>query len=349
MRSGTLVARTHEAIRTDDGARGMQAGMRVRVGLLVAAGIIAVTGVTVAVGPSSTPGGMFGGSSVVAAAAEDDAPNLEATGGAAEDAADERDAAAAEVAARVAEQQRVRDTFAQVAAESAEAAEAERARIAAEEAARIEEERIAAEERRQALLAAQQRLTDLGYLIGAVDGAQGQQTTAAVMAFQAVNGLQVDGVLGPQTQAALDGTPVEPTLRGGPATRIEVDLDRQVLHLVEGDRRVVTFKTSTGGGQEYTRGDGSVGVARTPVGEFTITRRIAGERVSSAGLGILYDPLYFLGGFAIHGSNNVPAGPASAGCARLARADAVWLFDRVPNGTPVHLHGGQHTFVPRGA
>lgn len=256
---------------------------------------------------------------------------------------------AADLEARLAERRLVQEARAEEAREAREAARAERERLAEEEAQRLEEERIAEEERRQALVAAQERLRDLGYLIGAVDGAQGQQTTAALMAFQAVHGLQVDGILGPQTQAALDGDPTQPTLRGGPATRIEVDLDRQVLHLVEGGERTVTFKTSTGGGHEYTRGDGSVGVAVTPVGEFTITRRIAGERVSSAGLGILYDPLYFHGGFAIHGSNNVPAGPASAGCARLARADAVWLFDRVPNGTPVHLYGGQHTFTPRGA
>ena len=264
-------------------------------------------------------------------------------------AGDDAAEAAQDLDARLAEQRLVREALAQEAREVRDAERAERERVAAEEAERIEEERVAAEERRQALVAAQERLTDLGYLIGAVDGEQGQQTTAALMAFQAVHDLQVDGVLGPQTQSALDGDAVEPTLRSGPATRIEVDLDRQVLHLVEDGTRTVTFKTSTGGGQEYTRGDGSVGVARTPVGEFSIIRRIAGERVSSAGLGILYDPLYFHGGFAIHGSNSVPAGPDSAGCARLARADAVWLFDRVPDGTPVHLHGGQHTFVPRGA
>ncbi|MTV27114.1 murein L,D-transpeptidase [Nitriliruptoraceae bacterium ZYF776] len=217
------------------------------------------------------------------------------------------------------------------------------------EAERLEEERRAEQEAREAveaLRAAQQRLADLGYLVGAVDGEQGQQTTAALMAFQTVNGLQVDGVLGPQTTAALDD-PVEPTLRGGPGTRIEVDLDRQVLHLVEDGARVVTLKVSSGNGAEYARGDGSRGVARTPVGDFRIERRIAGVRESSAGLGTLYDPMYFHGGFAIHGSNSVPPGPASHGCVRVARADAVWLFDRVPDGTPVQLYGGTHVFVPR--
>ncbi|MEX0836232.1 MAG: L,D-transpeptidase family protein, partial [Nitriliruptor sp.] len=235
-----------------------------------------------------------------------------------------------------------------IAAEERAAEEAE-ARAAAERAAEEEAAAAAAAERerevRVAVTAAQQRLEDLGYLVGAVDGEQGQQTTAALMAFQAVNGIQVDGVLGPQTTETLATPRAEPQLVGGPATRIEVDLDRQVLHRVEGGTRVVTMKVSSGNGATYTRGDGSLGRAVTPVGTFTIDRRIAGVRESSAGLGTLYDPMYFLRGFAIHGSNSVPAGPASHGCVRVSRADAVWLFHRVPNGTAVVLHGGQHTFV----
>jgi lipoprotein-anchoring transpeptidase ErfK/SrfK len=194
--------------------------------------------------------------------------------------------------------------------------------------------------------AVQERLRELGYLVGAVDGERGQQTVAAVMAFQRVNGLQVDGVVGPMTTAALAGTPVEPSLGGGPDERIEVDLTRQLLHLVEGGRRVVTLHVSSGNGATYDRLDGSTSRARTPVGEFRVLRRIAGERESSAGLGTLYDPMYFHNGFAIHGSNSVPAWPASHGCIRVSRADARWLFARVPDGMPVHLYGGTHVFTP---
>ncbi len=49
----------------------------------------------------------------------------------------------------------------------------------------------------------QQRLTDLGYSLGVVDGIFGQGTAAAVMAFQRSQGLQADGLAGPQTLAAL--------------------------------------------------------------------------------------------------------------------------------------------------
>lgn len=49
----------------------------------------------------------------------------------------------------------------------------------------------------------QQRLKDLGYLNGKVDGAFGGGTKRAVIAFQRMNGLTTDGVAGEETQAKL--------------------------------------------------------------------------------------------------------------------------------------------------
>ena len=49
----------------------------------------------------------------------------------------------------------------------------------------------------------QQRLKDLGYLNGKVDGAFGGGTKRAVIAFQRRNGLNTDGVAGQETQAKL--------------------------------------------------------------------------------------------------------------------------------------------------
>jgi len=52
----------------------------------------------------------------------------------------------------------------------------------------------------------QQRLKDLGYYNGSVDGNFGESTTAAVMAFQLRNNLTVDGKAGPATQRVLFGS-----------------------------------------------------------------------------------------------------------------------------------------------
>lgn len=51
--------------------------------------------------------------------------------------------------------------------------------------------------------ALQQRLADLGYLTGNIDGAYGYQTRNAVMKFQELNGLDKDGVAGRSTQTRL--------------------------------------------------------------------------------------------------------------------------------------------------
>lgn len=189
--------------------------------------------------------------------------------------------------------------------------------------------------------AVQQRLTDLRYYVGPIDGAEGPATRSAVMAFQKVNGLTLDGEVGATTLAALD-QPAQPVLRDGPADRIEVDLNIQVLHLITDGELARTMPVSSGNGAAYTTSSGGTAYSLTPVGHFTIERRIRGVR--NAPLGTLYDPLYFYRGWAIHGSNSVPPYPASHGCIRLTRADAVWLFDRAPNGMSVSIYGGQHTF-----
>ena len=190
--------------------------------------------------------------------------------------------------------------------------------------------------------AVQRRLAELRYYGGAVDGRSGPAMRSAVMAFQKVNGLAADGAVGPRTLAAL-AAPRTPVLRrSAPADRVEVDLDRQVLYVVEDGAIARIMPVSSGNGESYVQKDGSRARALTPVGTYTITRRIVGVR--KADLGTLYDPQYFHEGWAIHGSNSVPAFPASHGCVRVTRADAKHLLDAIGVGTTVHLYGGQHVF-----
>ncbi|MDH4147758.1 MAG: L,D-transpeptidase, partial [Acidimicrobiia bacterium] len=56
-----------------------------------------------------------------------------------------------------------------------------------------------------------------------------------------------------------------------------------------------------------------------------------------APLGTLYRPLYFTGGWALHGSLDVPAYPASHGCVRLSYADTDWLWQYAGEGTAVEV------------
>ena len=189
--------------------------------------------------------------------------------------------------------------------------------------------------------AVQQQLTELKYYVGPIDGEAGSAMASAVMAFQKVQGIGADGAVGEQTLAALKD-PVQPSLNGGAANRIEVDLTKQVLYFVEGDALTRILPVSSGNGAAYTTSSGGTAHSLTPVGSYAVQRKIPGTRV--ADLGELYDPMYFYEGWAIHGSNSVPAYPASHGCIRVTRTDALWLYPKVPIGFPVEIYGGTHTF-----
>jgi peptidoglycan hydrolase-like protein with peptidoglycan-binding domain len=190
--------------------------------------------------------------------------------------------------------------------------------------------------------AVQTQLTALKYYVGPVDGDRGASFRSAVMAFQKVNGLGVDGSVGTLTLAALKA-PRKPVLKGtGGGTRVEVDLTKQVLYVVTDGAVSRILPVSSGSGKHYLTKSGATATALSPVGYYTIERRIVGER--KADLGTLYDPQYFYRGWAIHGSNSVPAYPASHGCIRVTRTDAKFLLKAISVGTRVYVYGGSYTF-----
>ena len=70
----------------------------------------------------------------------------------------------------------------------------------------------------------QQRLKDLGYLDGKVDGQYGGGTKRAVIAFQRMHGLTTDGVAGQETQEKLYAEDAKPAPDGSPVNVLEGDI-----------------------------------------------------------------------------------------------------------------------------
>jgi peptidoglycan hydrolase-like protein with peptidoglycan-binding domain len=182
----------------------------------------------------------------------------------------------------------------------------------------------------------QTRLRDLGFRPGEIDGHYSNATFAAVMAFQKYEGLDADGHAGPITFAALGKGLTGAGPRGGPTPRIEIDVERQIAFAVSGDGTTKIINVSSGSGRRYNSPGGGTALADTPRGNFKIKRRIDGVR--TAPLGQLYRPMYFQGGFAIHGATNVPGFPASHGCIRTTNPDQDYLFTNFANGTPIQIY-----------
>lgn len=165
--------------------------------------------------------------------------------------------------------------------------------------------------------ALQRRLRALHYDVGRVTGSFGYDTFHAVIAFEKVQSMTRDGVVGPTVWRRLTAPRVLRLLHPiANAAGVEVDLTHQVvIYAVDGHvRRIID--ASTGGGYTYTSSDGSSHVAITPTGHFSIVYKRDGW--VTAPLGTLYRPAYFNNdGYAIHGEGAVPSYPASHGCVRI--------------------------------
>lgn len=186
------------------------------------------------------------------------------------------------------------------------------------------------------VLALEQKLTALRYFVGKVDEAYDADTQHAVTAFQKVNGMERTGRATDDVVAAIrsaQGAPA-PLVANGGLKRVEIDLDRQVLFLYEGNTLDVILPVSTGNNQRFCS-EGWCRRAVTPTGSFAIYDKRSGWERSP--LGRLYNSQYFNGGIAIHGSTSIPAWPASHGCVRIQMSAAEWFPDRVSLGTPVYV------------
>jgi PKD repeat protein len=148
----------------------------------------------------------------------------------------------------------------------------------------------------------------------------------AVYAFQKVQGLPRTGVVDGHFWRALSGPRAATPRFAQPARHIEVNKGLQVLYVVQGSGVALIVPISTAG----------VAGAFTPVGRFAVYRKVGGFDPSP--LGTLYDPLYFTGGYAIHGNPSVPPYPASHGCVRIPMWVAAHLYRTVPYGETVYVY-----------
>ena len=189
--------------------------------------------------------------------------------------------------------------------------------------------------------ALQQRLAAGPFDPGAVDGEYGGRTVQAVWALEKLAGIPVDGDWGPLDELAWEQ--LEAGRIGRPAMDhdqrwVEVDLSEQLVKVYEpGELTPMLISHASSGSGIPWQNEEHSGSSVTPLGDFHIDRRIDGWRESSLGIGRLYNPLYFRGGIALHGSQSVPLYPASHGCIRLPMHIAEYLPDELPDGTPVHV------------
>jgi hypothetical protein len=173
----------------------------------------------------------------------------------------------------------------------------------------------------------QRRLASLRYLPSeAVAGTWNQRARHAVIAFQAWHRLDRDGIVGPQTLAALENAAQPKPARVARGRHVEVHRGKGVTLLVEGGKVVRALHSSSG-----KRG------YETPAGTYTVFRK---ERSSWSVPYQVWLPYasYFNAGIAFHAYPQVPASPASHGCVRLPVAEAAFAYSFMAIGTRVSVY-----------
>ena len=180
-----------------------------------------------------------------------------------------------------------------------------------------------------------QRLTSLGFRPGEGD-TYDDTLEGAVMAFHKYHRLDRDRDFHSGEWQLLDDALAIPYRADSP-TRVEVDLERQILFLIVEHQLLGVIPVSSANGQTYTSYAGNIATARTPEGAFEFFRPESGWYRSY--LGALYEPYFFYGGYAIHGSGSVPTYPASHGCIRTQIWDQDWLKPQLDQGMDVFVYG----------
>jgi L,D-transpeptidase catalytic domain/Putative peptidoglycan binding domain len=215
----------------------------------------------------------------------------------------------------------------------------------------------------------QERLIELKFDPGPVDGIYGLQTRQAIWAFQKlmmqIPREEISGDVTPELWAELSHdwliAPRNPDLTD---TQVEVYLPEQVLVVFTDDKPTMITHMSSGTetewceevtieAGEYRNEDGTeplvanmCGIAKTTGGTFKVNRELLpeddpdGDGWRRGALGEMYRPVYWNYGLAIHGSAKVPNEPASHGCIRIPMHIAEYFSDLVEKGDAVWVWDG---------
>ena len=170
------------------------------------------------------------------------------------------------------------------------------------------------------------RLAALHYAVPSLSATFSEDFIQSVYAFQKVQGLERTGAVDVGFWTRLERARVPRARYSEPTDHIEVDKTHQVLYLVRAGKIALISPVSTAGIAGYY----------TPEGRFAIYRKVTGYDRSP--LGVLLDPMYFVGGYAIHGNPSVPAYPASHGCIRVPNFVIYRLFASEPYGETVYVY-----------
>ncbi len=147
-------------------------------------------------------------------------------------------------------------------------------------------------------------------------------TGRAVMAYRKVNGLRrLETPSGAIVRRVLAGRGAYHVRHPGAGHHVEVDLSRQIISLIDGDRVVRVYPTSSG-------------KPSTPTvqGTFRFYSKTPGTNAKG-----MLDSNYFVGGYAIHGYPDVPAYNASHGCLRIPNPDAGAVYNWIGLGDRIFV------------
>jgi L,D-transpeptidase-like protein len=170
----------------------------------------------------------------------------------------------------------------------------------------------------------EQSLRNEGYYLGHVASHFTLGARLATVAFRKVNNMARNTQYKPSIfRKLLQGRGVfRPRYHA--AHHVEVDISRQVMALVDGDKVAAVFHVSTG-------------KPSTPTvrGTYHFYRKDPGY--NSEGM---YYSVYFIRGYATHGYNPVPMHQAAShGCVRNPIPFSVYIYNWIHLGDPIHIYG----------